>query len=353
VTEGIESGHTFDLTWTPERTGNWLFHCHMTSPSPTLHPLDAKPTADAAGHDHSAGMGGLVIGITVLPGATPSAVPVETKNTRKLQLAISDNPEKIPLYRLDLSDPAAPQKPVKKKQPALLGPPIILTRGEPVEIEVKNQSGNPTAIHWHGIEVESYYDGVPGWSGSGQQITPPVAPGTSFIAHITPPRAGTFIYHTHWHDETQIRNGLYGPLIVLEPGQKLDPDQDRTFVFSVGIYPPLGFAMLINGQPGPDPLPLHTGKRYRFRLINITNDGSDLRVRLLMKDQPVSWRVIAKDGADLPVAQVVTSTADMFLAVGSTCDVEVTLERPGPLGLQISSEILAAVTMYPFFALPK
>jgi hypothetical protein len=115
VTEGIESGHTFDLTWTPERTGNWLFHCHMTSPSPTLHPLDAKPTADAAGHDHSAGMGGLVIGITVLPGATPSAVPVETKNTRKLQLAISDNPEKIPLYRLDLSDPAAPAEAGEKK----------------------------------------------------------------------------------------------------------------------------------------------------------------------------------------------------------------------------------------------
>src|SRR5207247_3791847 len=57
-----------------------------------------------------------------------------------------------------------------------------------------------------------------------------------------------FIYHTHWHDEAQIRNGLYGPLIVLEPGQKLDSDLDRTYVFSVGIYPPLGFAMLINGR---------------------------------------------------------------------------------------------------------
>lgn len=351
VTEGIDAGHTFDMTWIPERAGNWLFHCHMIlhmSPSATLHPPEAKPAADAAEHDHSAGMGQLVIGITVVPRASREGVPVEARNARKLQLVISENPEKIPKYRLDLNDPAVARNPDEKKQPVLLGPPIILTRGEPVEIEVKNHSSNPTAIHWHGIEVESYYDGVPGWSGSGQQITPPIAPGTSFVARITPPRAGTFIYHTHWHDETAIRNGLYGPLVVLDPGQKLDPDTDRTFVFSVGIYPPLGFMMLVNGQPGPDPLPLQTGKRYRFRLVNITDEGSDLRVRFLLKGEPVSWRVIAKDGADLPPAQIVTSSADMFLPVGSTCDVEVTLEKTGLSALEISSEILADVAMQPF-----
>jgi len=76
-------------------------------------------------------------------------------------------------------------------------------------------------------------------------------------------------------------------------------------------------------------------------------------VRLLFKGEPVSWRMVAKDGADLPAAQILTSPADMFLPVGSTCDVEVTLEKPGPTGLQISSEILANVAMYPFFALAK
>jgi len=354
VTEGIDPGHTFDLTWTPERTGNWLFHCHMIlhmSPSRTLHPPDAK-SAPNAEHDHSAGMGGLVLGITVGP-TNPGATPVEVKNARKLQLVISENPEKIPLYRFELNDPAAPREPDEKRQPALLGPPLILIRGEPVEIEVKNQLSSPTAIHWHGIELESYYDGVAGWSGSDQRITPPIAPGTSFVARITPPRAGTFIYHTHWHDDTAIRNGLYGPLIVLEPGQKLDPDEDRTFLFSVGIYAPLGFMMLINGQPGPDPLPLRTGKRYRFRLINITDDGSDLRVRLLFKGEPVLWKVVAKDGADLPPRQIVTSPADMFLPVGSTCDVEVTLEKSGRTELQISSEVLEDLAMQPFLALAK
>src|SRR6516164_6817025 len=332
VTEGIDLGHSFDMTWIPDRPGNWLFHCHMVnhmSPQRPLHPANSKLAADGPEHDHSAGMGGMVIGITVAPNASKQPGPVEGKNARKLQLVISENPGKIPLYRLDLNDPAAPRKPDAEKQPALLGPPIILTRGEPVEIEVKNQSGSPTAIHWHGIELESYYDGVPGWSGSGRQITPPIAPGAAFLVRFIPPRTGTFIYHSHWHDETPILNGLYGPRIVLEPGQKFDPDGDHIFVFSLGDYSPLGYMMLINGQPGPDPLPLHAGKRYRFRLINITDEGSDLRVRLLFKDEPVSWRVVAKDGADLPPAQIITSSDDMFLPVGSTCDLEVMLEKPG------------------------
>lgn len=355
VTEYIDSGHSFDMTWIPDRAGNWLFHCHMVnhmSPQRPLHPQDSK-ASEAPEHDHSAAMGGMVIAITVAPSSIKPAAHADPKNARKLQLVISENPGKIPLYRLDLNEPAAARKSEGENQPALLGPPIILTRGEPVEIEVKNHSSNPTAIHWHGMELESYYDGVPGWSGSGQQITPAIAAGAAFVVRFTPPRAGTFIYHSHWHDEVPILNGLYGPLIVLEPGKKFDPDFDHIFVFGLGNYAPLGYMMLINGQPGPDPLLLHAGKRYRFRLINITDQGVDLRVRLLSKNKPISWRVIARDGADLPSTQTVTSSADMGLTVGSTCDVEVTLEDAGLNELQISSRELLGMTMFPLIALPK
>lgn len=356
VTEGISPGHSFDMTWTPDRAGNWLFHCHMIlhmSPSVVLHPPNPKPAADASEHDHSAGMGGMVMGITVLPGAAPNAPSAEAKNPRKLQLVVSENPGKIPLYKLDLNDPAVVQKSDSDKQPSLLGPPIILTRGEPVEIEVKNQTSNATAIHWHGIELESYYDGVPGWSGSGTEITPSIASGASFTARFTPPRAGTFMYHSHAHDETAIHNGLYGPLIVLEPGQKFDADADRVFLVSVGVYSPLGFMTLINGKPAPDPVFLQTGKRYRFRLINITDEGADLRVRLTSRNRTASWKVVAKDGANLPSAQLVTGAADLALPVGSTCDVEVTLENSGLNELEISSNDLLIKTMFPLVALPK
>jgi manganese oxidase len=340
VTAHVDSGHVFEMTWTPDRAGNWLFHCHMLAhmtPAKVLVPEEGQVAAYSSStlHDRSMGMGGLVLGITVLPGPTSKPSPVATTTARKLQLVISDNPGKIPLYKLEVNDPMRPVPSDKKESSSLLGPPLVLVRGEATEIEVKNLSSNPTVIHWHGIQVESYYDGVAGWTGSGQQITPPVAPGTSFVVHMSPPRAGTFIYHTHWHDSAQLLNGLYGPLIVLEPGQKYDPEHDRTFVFSGGVYAPFGYLLLVNGHPQPDPVELHTSTRYRLRLINITDSGANLRVRLMIKGVPVHWTVIAKDGADLPPTQLRASTADMGITVGETYDVEYQAETAGLADLEI------------------
>jgi manganese oxidase len=337
VTEHIDTGHVFEMTWTPERAGNWLFHCHMVThmtPPDEPSPGEPQPATYMPVHDHT-GMMGLVMGVTVLPGTNAPPSPAAATTVRKLQLVISENPGKIPLYNLEVNDPLKPAMRDKDKPPSLLGPPIFLTRGEATEIEVKNQSTSPTVIHWHGMELESYYDGVAGWTGSGNQTTPPVAPGTSFIARMTPPRAGTFIYHTHWHDTAQLLNGLYGPLIVLEPGQKYDPEHDRIFVFSAGRVPPFGYLLLVNGHPQPDPVELHTATRYRLRLINITDGAADLRVRLTNKGAPVRWEVIAKDGADLPPAQLRTSMADMGLTVGETYDVEYQAATPGLADLEI------------------
>jgi FtsP/CotA-like multicopper oxidase with cupredoxin domain len=340
VTEHIDIGHVFEMTWTPERAGNWLFHCHMMAhmmPTDELHPGDAKSADHMAAHEHSAGMGGLVMGITVLPGAATAANPAVTAATHKLQLVISQQPEKIPLYNLEVNDPKAPGKPDKEKPSSLLGPPIILTRGEMVEIEVKNRSSSPTAIHWHGIQLESYYDGVPGWTGSGQQTTPPIAPGESFVARMAPPQAGTFIYHTHWHDRAQLLNGVYGPLIILEPGQKFDSNLDRSFVFSMGSYDPFGLMLLINGNPQPGMMEMHTGTRYRLRFINICDDEGDLRVRLtsINSEAPLKWKVIAKDGMNLPAAQLKMALAEMGITVGETYDVEFQAESSGLARLEI------------------
>jgi FtsP/CotA-like multicopper oxidase with cupredoxin domain len=305
------------------------------SPSASLPPKEAQPAAYSPEHEHSASMGGLVIGITVLSSASIAPSSASTNAPHELQLVISDNPEKIPLYDLQVNDSREPAAKEKKKTSSLLGPPIILTRGEIAEIEVKNMTNNPTVIHWHGMEIESYYDGVAGWTGTAQQTSPAVAPGTSFVARMMPPRAGTFIYHTHWHDEKQLLNGVYGPLIVLEPGQKYDPEHDRTFVFSMGKYAPFGFLLLINGHPEPDPIKLNSGIKYRLRFINITDNASDLRVRLTSKDAPVQWKVIAKDGADLPPAQLKPSRAEMGITVGETYDVEYQAETAGLADLEI------------------
>src|SRR4029077_12665117 len=197
-------------------------------------------------------MGQLILGITVPETAGASSTVVWHAN-RRLRLEISERAG-APRYALTLHDGARPEN--TGDEPGLIGPPIILTRAEPVEIEVVNRLTERTAIHWHGIELESYYDGVPGWSGVGNQITQPIEPGTSFVARMTPPRAGTFIYHTHWHDPSQLTNGIYGPLIVLPAGQEFDVAMDKIFLVSVGVFEPFGNTLLVNGRPQPIPLQL-------------------------------------------------------------------------------------------------
>jgi FtsP/CotA-like multicopper oxidase with cupredoxin domain len=325
VTERIAQGDSFDMSWSPSRPGNWLFHCHMLQHMippiiPRLPELSVTPAgrSDVDGHaamGDAAGMGQLILGITALDSAH-SSPPAPWHADRKLLLEISER-SGAPRYAIQLYDQ---QSSSETNKPGLIGPPIVLTRGQLVEIEVVNRLKDPTAIHWHGIELESYYDGVPGWSGSGTQITPPIAPGTSFVAHIVPPRPGTFIYHTHWHDASQLTNGLYGPLIVMPEHEKFDQKLDLTFVFSIGDFGTLQELALINGTPQCKTLQLETGRKYRFRFINISTNNQGMQVSLRDKSVPVDWVKVAKDGADLPAH--ISTRAQETITVGETFDVE-------------------------------
>lgn len=281
----------------------------------------------------------MVLGVTVLPDASAKAAePPAWHAQRKLQLVIEDRKGNVPRYALAVREPARPTRP---SQPATsapsIGPPIFLTAGQPVEIEVVNRLKESTAIHWHGIELESYYDGVPDWTGTPQQTTPAVGPGKSFVARMAPPHAGTFIYHTHWHDERQLTNGIYGPIIVLPPGRDFDPSHDKLFVIGLGDFGPRGEMLVINGIPSPPAVPLSVGVKYRFRFINITPDSTGMQIKLLRAGVPVQWHAIAKDGANLPPVQAVNDKADMLTTVGETYDFEYQAEKPEELSLEIFS----------------
>src|SRR5437763_1507793 len=70
VTQRVDPGESFDMSWVPERAGRWVFHCHMlvhmSQPAPREGATAATHAHDAS-NTESAGMGGLVLGITVLP----------------------------------------------------------------------------------------------------------------------------------------------------------------------------------------------------------------------------------------------------------------------------------------------
>jgi len=188
---------------------------------------------------------------------------------------------------------------------------------------VINRLSEPTAIHWHGIELESQYDGVPDLSGTTGSVTPPVAPGQTYTALFTPPRSGTFMYHTHWHNRNQLAAGVYGPLIVLPPGQRYDPETDHVIVLGLdGAYRETpNEPFVVNGEAKPAALVLKAGVPNRLRLIGITADNPSLTVQLLAGFDPIQWTLVAKDGADLPPAQR-PRPARQGIAVGETYDVE-------------------------------
>ena len=344
VTERIPTGDTRSIALLLEREGRWLFHCHMlmhmSAEYRYLEPIvPGAGLRPAAGMHHatadSTGMAGLVLGITVQPGARSASPSTSTAPARKLTLLARERPatDRTPAAAV-LQLQEGPQAPALAAA-AVPGPPLVLTRGEPVEITVVNQMREPTAIHWHGIELDSYHDGVSGWGGMGQQVTPSIEPGQSFVARFTPPRAGTFIYHTHWHNFLQLTGGLYGPLIVLRPGQTFDPETDIPVVIGLGGAFDLKSPVLLNGSAQPEPLRLKAGLKYRLRFINITPNGNGFQVSLLAGSSPVRWRAVAKDGEDLPPAQAIEQEARLVVAVGETYDFEFEPATKGDLRLEV------------------
>lgn len=356
VTELMQPGRTMAVTWTPTHAGNWIFHCHLTDHfDASLGGAAARVIGVAATHeaedDHGghqmhkemagdgmgSGMSGLVIGVNVKPrdasGEASAKAPLRT-----LTLTLSKNPPNPETHRrcvlVELRDGG---KIAASAIGSELGPPIVLYRGQPTAITVVNKLGEQTAIHWHGIELESYYDGVPGYGGDSRQVTPPIADGDSFTAHMTPPRAGTYMYHTHWHDVGQLTTGLYGPLIVLEPGEKYDPEHDRTFLVSSSSPNFLLDAMLLNGFAKPGAIQLRAGDTYRFRFINISPSLDDVHYTLLDGKKPTQWQPLAKDGADLPAFYQKAEEAKGVFAPGETYDYVFKPENTAKLALHADS----------------
>jgi hypothetical protein len=336
VTEVIGVGESATLVWSPDRPGGWLFHCHLTNHIAMLPRVDQPAEIDyPAAHDHGDpdhhavnGMNGLVLGITV-DGKTKAATPWRpAKRMRLFVQSDSAAGDSVRRFGYVLGHGGEP-KTDSIESPA---PLLLLTRGEPTSIEVVNHSTEPTTVHWHGLEVDdSYYDGAAGWSGNGSHRAPAIRPGTSFDVHLTPRRAGTFIYHTHFNEMRQQFGGLAGPLIVLEPGERWDPRHDLLFFISDGAHG----GVVINGSASPAPLELHTGSTYRIRVANIASDRGTLLVRVARDSTVTSWRPVAKDGFALPASQATPRPSVARVGTGETADFELTPSDVGELRLEI------------------
>ena len=334
ATENMFAGSTMNMVWYADRPGNWLFHCHLAFhviPEAAL--LDAPPPEEkhALSHDADRHMVGLILGITVKPKATWTE-PART-DPQAIRLVVQEGKRRGRSHRamgyVMQEGSAAPAADSIR----IPGPVLVMTRGRPADVTVVNRLSEPTGVHWHGIELESYSDGVVGWSGYENRIAPPIAPNDSFVARLTLPRAGTFMYHTHLGDLIQLTSGLYGAIVVLEPGQRFDPATDHVYVFGWdGPEEPL--QALVNGDSVLAPKTIAVGRKHRFRFVNI-GAAPFVRIALKRDSSVVQWRAVAKDGADLPAAQATVRPARLMMNVGETYDFELDAREPGEYLLSI------------------
>jgi FtsP/CotA-like multicopper oxidase with cupredoxin domain len=230
-------------------------------------------------------------------------------------------------------------------------PTLYLTRGEPVSITVVNRLREPTTVHWHGIELESYHDGVAGFGGYGRRLAPIIAPGDSFEARFTPPRAGTFMYHSHVNEPRQHRAGLAGALIVRDAARPDSAEDVVLLLKSARAGPRAPVVLEVNGRSDPDTTVLRAGRRYRLRLISIAVGNPAATVWITARrdsafQRPrddtllVRWRPLAKDGADLPERERTPRLARQVIGMGETYDFELVPERRGDLRVEVRAAIL-------------
>ena len=360
VTEGMAPMSTMRLRWIPQRAGNWLFHCHRA-----LHvaaerlqdlrgaaPILAGPVSAAGSHVHGPavdhardGMSGMVMGIEVRPrrGARTLADTAEGSARRRIRLLAQQRPG---YFGRDDAMGFTIQK--GEREPSsdsllVATTPLVLQRDEPVSITVVNRMRVPTAVHWHGIELESFFDGVGGWSGYGTRVAPMIAPADSFVARFTPPRAGTFIYHAHGDEMRQMGSGLIGALVVLDRGQQWSPETDH--IILIGQNGPGDTASItVNGRASHPSMDLKSGVKHRFRVVSIAPQD-DAAVALFGPKGILRWRAIAKDGADLPPALAVEEAAFRLFGPGETFDFEIVPKEGERLQLGVLSFTNVLITL--------
>jgi FtsP/CotA-like multicopper oxidase with cupredoxin domain len=160
------------------------------------------------------------------------------------------------------------------------GPTIEVVEGDRVRIFVTNKLPEHTTIHWHGQRVPNGMDGVGG-------LTQPQIPvGKTFVYEFAARRPGTFMYHPHADEMTQMAMGMMGFWVTHPKARNpLINSVDRDFCFLLnaydidpGSYTPKIMTMLDfnlwswNSRifPGIDSLVVRKNDRVRIRIGNLT-----------------------------------------------------------------------------------
>lgn len=211
------------------------------------------------------------------------------------------------------------------------GPTIECIEGDRLRIYVENRLPAPTTVHFHGIILPNGMDGVAGLN------QPPIPVGGTFVYEFTVKHPGTYMYHPHYDEMTQIALGMQGMLIV-HPRRPRGPRVDRDFALmthefaiKVGASRPdpnemTDFNVLtFNSKiyPATAPLMVGLGERVRIRFGNLSPmDHHPIHIH------GVSFTTTATDGGYIPPSAQQPDTT-VLIPTGSTRVIEFIPEEEG------------------------
>jgi FtsP/CotA-like multicopper oxidase with cupredoxin domain len=168
------------------------------------------------------------------------------------------------------------------------GPTIEVVEGDRVRVFVTNKLPEHTSVHWHGQRLPNGMDGVTGLTQKA------IEPGKTFVYEFVARRPGTFMYHPHADEMTQMAMGMMG-FWVTHPKAKtpLIEEVDRDFVFLLnaydidpGAYTPKIMTMTdfnlwtFNSRifPGIDSMNVRRGDKVRIRVGNLTMTNHPMHI---------------------------------------------------------------------------
>jgi len=210
------------------------------------------------------------------------------------------------------------------------GPTIEVVEGDRVRMFVTNRLPEPTSIHWHGQRLPNGMDGVSGLT------QPSIKPGQTYVYEFTAQRSGTFKYHPHADDMTQMAMGMMGFWVTHPRDPRVMPvDRDYVFLLNAydidpGSYTPKVSTMLdfnlwtfnSRAYPGIDPMVARLGERVRIRVGNLTMTNHPMHLH------GHEFVVTGTDGGWIPAsARMPEVTTD--IGVGQMKSLEFSATAPG------------------------
>ena len=171
----------------------------------------------------------------------------------------------------------------------IAGPTLRWKEGEDVTINVTNRLNEDTSIHWHGILLPYYMDGVPMVSFAG------IKPGTTFTYRFKVRQSGTYWYHSHSGGQEQ--EGMYAP-IVIEPAKGERHKVARDYVVMLSDHHPMSPGAILR-KLKQEPGYFNDRKRTLPGLMRDLRAAKTTEERQAIISDRLAWGEMRMDPTDL------------------------------------------------------